>query len=183
LYDKILKGKVELTEKEAENVMVDFGLKDDYESESSSDREEDLNEWLEYTDEFGRTRAIRRSEYEKRIEQERLSERKRQMEEMEEQERLKRPAGAEFYDPEKEIRTKGVGYYHFSREESERKKQKAELDDLRKETIAKRNAVQRIKQQRKEKVIQRLQLVRERRLKNGIEESSVVLPNDEEVDP
>ncbi|PWA02692.1 hypothetical protein BB558_001175 [Smittium angustum] len=99
--------------------------------------------WVEYLDEFGRTRTVRKSQVpkvEEFYENELVSE---SMEvEMErqrwEKEAMLSKSVEDHYNDRNEIRSKGVGFYRLSQDEGTREKQLRELEELRKETLEKR---------------------------------------------
>ncbi|CAG8549975.1 6431_t:CDS:10 [Ambispora gerdemannii] len=163
LYDKLKKTGIE-DETLAEEILVDFD---------------------QYVDEFGRTRIARKSQVPKEplpplpsssnisledgdeyqptmmsadmyMEQERLQWEKEALEE------LKNP---QHYDETKEIRTKGVGFYRFSKDEQERQEQMRALKEMRNETLQRRSLKQNIKDKRKLQIEARMALIRAKKLK------------------
>ncbi|PHZ14408.1 uncharacterized protein RHIMIDRAFT_235187 [Rhizopus microsporus ATCC 52813] len=99
---------------------------------------EDVDDpWVEYEDEFGRTRTVRQSQLPKL-----LPEEKPKSKEDDYIPRYDYEIGDELadishinhYDADAEIRTKGVGFYRFSKDEEEREEQMAKLNKLRQET-------------------------------------------------
>ena len=67
------------------------------------------------------------------------------------------------YDASKEIRTKGVGFFQFSRDENQRKREMEDLDREREETERGRREREERKQQRIRKVEERRKAIGERR--------------------
>lgn len=165
IYDKLQKGKTGgLTNAQLDNLLVDFDGKDaEDSSEESSDEEEETGElhdpsdpMVEITDEYGRTRQVRRSEvprgyfdhpnqptiddyddpnvlrgrnisnfpvYEPSAE--------RVAKIMEEA--VEDPL-SKHYDATNENRAKGAAFYQFSADEETRRRQMAELLNMRDET-------------------------------------------------
>ncbi|CAG8765285.1 37496_t:CDS:2 [Gigaspora margarita] len=79
------------------------------------------------------------------------------------------------YDETKEIRTKGVGFYRFSKDELEREEQMRALKEMRLETEAKRTNYQSIKEKRKAQLDARMAMIRAKRQKNtSVAESSSI---------
>ncbi|KAK4048992.1 Protein-lysine N-methyltransferase efm4 [Microbotryomycetes sp. JL221] len=171
LYDKIKRGKTAgLTEGQISNLLVDFDRKqtdsgdDDEEDDASQGRhqsdDEDLNDPLvEYEDEFGRVRKVRRSELPRQAGQsmddepheanirygdqvyfpvyqpdpEVLAARKAAMEES--------APLVQHYDASKEVRARGAGFMSFSKDEQVRQQQMEALQRERVETIRKRQEI------------------------------------------
>jgi len=75
------------------------------------------------------------------------------------------PPPEEHFDGRKEIRTKGVGYFQFSTDQEERKRQMAELEKERQETEAKRKEVDNRKEARRKEVEARKKAISEKRSK------------------
>ncbi|TPX75713.1 hypothetical protein CcCBS67573_g03011 [Chytriomyces confervae] len=71
------------------------------------------------------------------------------------------------YDPNREIRNLGVGFYGFSQEDEERKQQMSALQDIRKDTLGAQSKAVLLKESRKEKLEERKALLRERRKRKG----------------
>ncbi|KAJ3348694.1 hypothetical protein HDU83_001097 [Entophlyctis luteolus] len=122
---------------------------------SDTDDDDDPDPWVEATDAFGRTRIMRKSEADST---------KREAEIAEIAATMSLPSGSipgvafvsategdssaptalprpEHFDPTREIRNLGVGYYALSQKDEERKRQLDELNSLRKETEGTRAAV------------------------------------------
>jgi hypothetical protein len=95
-------------------------------------RGEEEDPWVEYEDEFGRTRVVRRSALPQRSPSppRRHDSRSPSPMMMEYADR----AGIRHYDAGQEIRTKGVGHYSFATDDNARLDQMASLNALRQET-------------------------------------------------
>ncbi|CAI2184757.1 5149_t:CDS:2 [Funneliformis geosporum] len=186
LYDHLRKTGIS-DDRLAEEVLVDFDRKiweqpsDDKSTENKGKGEDP---WVEYVDEFGRTRLARKSQIPKiespvtgptlpivedeLISEETLLEQVRQRWEETAKAELKRGVGPIHYDETKEIRTKGVGFYRFSKDEEERQEQMTALKELRLETELKRATHQTIKEKRKAQLDARMEMIcakRQKRLK------------------
>ncbi|CAG8694831.1 5871_t:CDS:10 [Dentiscutata erythropus] len=160
LYDQLKKTGIN-DEKLAEEILVDFDrkalehLSDDELKEDKPNVENDP--WVEYTDEFGRTRIVRNVEDISALEQERRRWEEAALEEL-------KNGGPIHYDETKEIRTKGVGFYRFSKDELEREEQMRTLKEMRLEA-----------QKRKAQLDARMAMIRAKRQKNtSIAESTPV---------
>ena len=167
----------DLSSGQRENLMVDFAWKGwnpetedfdfDHSEDDDSDKEEgngnplkmdqviellnntkDETKWIEYEDEFGRTRVTKLSQL-VQIQKER----------QEVQSAVS--SSTSHYDGDAEIRNKGVGFYQFARDEEERKRQMGELRKLREETVEKRMRNLILKEERRLRIESRL-----KRLKN-----------------
>lgn len=94
-------------------------------------RREEEDPWVEYEDEFGRTRVVRQSALPRRsLSPPRRESRSPSPMMMEFADR----AGIRHYDAGQEIRTKGVGHYSFATDDDARLDQMASLNALRQET-------------------------------------------------
>ncbi|KAI8997724.1 hypothetical protein BDB01DRAFT_846343 [Pilobolus umbonatus] len=113
--------------------------------------EEEDDPWVEYEDEFGRTRVVRRSEVPVRS----------PSPESEEEFYMPRPSyeredggpdgsTLNHYDVTREIRTTGVGFYRFSTDDEERQAQFEKLQQLRQETENARKTAKSASAKRKE---------------------------------
>ncbi|KAI9298929.1 hypothetical protein K502DRAFT_361933 [Neoconidiobolus thromboides FSU 785] len=180
IYEKLLEEGKEFNEMD-DNMLIDFEKKA-WEQEGKTDnkkQDEDSEAWVEYIDEFGRTRVGRREEVESlkprndgpellSKDMERELERQRWEKEMEEENANEYT----HFDRDKELRNLGVGFYKFSKDEDERAEQIKELTKLRKETELKRSlhtSIQNIKKSKIEERINKVAKLREKRL-NGIQE-------------
>ncbi|WBW73237.1 telomerase regulatory factor Ctr1 [Schizosaccharomyces osmophilus] len=136
-YNQLLQDNSQITE--GEETLVDFTKKWAEESRE--------NEFIEVTDEFGRTRQVSiyeagqtllpskedykpenviRGEYmpEYEVDEQRIEDLHRQDEQQ-----------AVHYDASKEIRTKGIGFFQFSLDEKERKQQFESLGEIHEDTL------------------------------------------------
>ncbi|KAG5437697.1 hypothetical protein PCANB_000734 [Pneumocystis canis] len=166
----------------AENLLVDFDKKwaeQEHETSSSSESEidEENNPWVEYIDEFGRTRMVRKVNLPANV----MLEQKTVPENIiygdfiqpfnpdEEQIRkiLEEPEEFEtFYDSKKEIRTKGVGFYQFSKDMQKRKEEREALQAEHKLTELMKQNLERAYDKRKRKIEERKGEIKIRRYKN-----------------
>ncbi|RIA98753.1 hypothetical protein C1645_812442 [Glomus cerebriforme] len=185
LYDHLSKTGI-TDDVLAEEVLVDFDRKaweQPSEDELTKDKSKSEDPWVEYVDEFGRTRVARKSQVPK-IEspvigptipdgdselssEEMLLEQVRQRWEEAARTELDTGVGPIHYDETKEIRTKGVGFYRFSKDEGERQEQMRALKQLRLETELKRATRQTIKEKRKAQLNARMEMIRSKRQKRS----------------
>jgi hypothetical protein len=154
LYDKLHSGEAtedSLSAGQRENLLIDFSRKDL--PAKCPEESEELTEWVEIIDEFGRTRMVTKAAAES----------------MQQEEDTKNessaPAGPSHYDATKEIRTKGVGFFQFAAEEEQRSVQLTELQDMRQDTVQMREQSEKVQLERKHKLEERLRKVKERRQK------------------
>ncbi|XP_066521491.1 coiled-coil domain-containing protein 174 [Hoplias malabaricus] len=145
-------------------------------------------EWVEYVDALGRSRKCLRTDLAqfqkmdqdlqgKRVagaEKTLLSEdMRREMQreqwEKEEEEQMKRPVGPIHYENirDQEARELGVGYFAFSQDEEQRRKQRETLDMLRDQTTDQRKKREQLKEKRKALLKARLAKVRMRKMKKN----------------
>ena len=192
LYNRLEKGKLmesDLNAAQRENLMVDFTCKGwnpeteefDFKSDSSEDSEneksnekqimgidevlssvsnskhQDPNQWIEYEDEFGRVRVAKLGEI-LQIQAER-----QEVSRFREQQSTTHRQDTLHYDGDAEIRNKGVGFYQFAVNEAERQVQMNELKKLRSETLEKRMRSLLLKEQRRLRIENRLQKLKERK--------------------
>ncbi|XP_078698202.1 coiled-coil domain-containing protein 174-like isoform X2 [Branchiostoma floridae x Branchiostoma belcheri] len=147
-----------------------------------SDPEE---EWVDYVDSLGRSRRCMKKDLPALQDMDRklgpnnsqgskdlmsadmIREEQRQKWEQEEQEALSRPVGPVHYQQVRhnEVRDLGVGYYAFSKEETERQKQMETLSMLREETQDQRLKREKLKEKRKAALQARLAKVKQRKAK------------------
>lgn len=105
--------------------------------------------------------------------------------EREEEEAMKRPVGPVHYEDirAQEARELGVGYFAFSHDEEERRKQRDTLDMLRDQTTDQRTKRERLKEKRQALLKARLAKVRQRKMKkaklDGIEDEEETKEEDE----
>ena len=114
-------------------------------------------------DEFGRTRVVRQSEL--------PTQSPSASEDEDEEEQVKRPGHDGFgsrsdmrhYEADREIRTKGVGFYGFSKNEQERQEQLAKLNSMRTETVNARQVITSASEKRKQMLAINAEKIRARR--------------------
>lgn len=127
------------------------------------DKEEAEDPWVEFEDEFGRTRIVRQSEL--------PSHQQHSSDSEEEEFEMKRPghdgfgdrSNIDHYEADREIRTKGVGFYSFSKTEHERQEQLAKLNALRAETENARHSVTSASEKRKQMLAKNAEKIRARK--------------------
>lgn len=148
-------------------------------------------EWVDYVDSLGRSRRCMKKDLpdllkmdkslqgkkpaaqEKTLLSEDMRrEMQREQWEQEEEEALKRPIGPLHYEDirNNEARQLGVGYFAFSKDEQNRKKQLETLNMLRDQTEDQRLKRERLKAKRKAMLDARLAKLRQRKMKNPSEE-------------
>lgn len=127
----------------------------------------DSSNLIEYVDEFGRSRKITQEQYhqimEERQETLRLLSKHKEDHQNEETEAEENPI-IHHYDSNWEIRTKGVGFFSFAKDEEERQRQMKALKSLRNTTLELRTRSLLRKEQRRLKIasrIARAQAIRE----------------------
>ncbi|KTW29148.1 uncharacterized protein T551_02422 [Pneumocystis jirovecii RU7] len=186
-YEMMRRGAHDMNIKGAtvENLLVDFDRKWAEQQEfvtnsssESSETDEENNPWVEYVDEFGRTRTIRKIDLPRDItpEQETIPENiiygdfiqtfnpdKEQIQKI-----LEEPEESleTFYDSKKEIRTKGVGFYQFSEDVQKRKKQREALEAEHKLTELMKQNLEQAYDKRKRKLDERRKIIEKKRYKN-----------------
>ncbi|KAK2862200.1 hypothetical protein Q5P01_001733 [Channa striata] len=145
-------------------------------------------EWVDYVDSLGRSRrcmkkdlpdfkkmdqdlkGIGKASSEKTLLSEDMRrELQRQEWEREEEESMKRPVGPIHYEDirAQEARELGVGYFAFSRDQEQRRKQRETLEMLRDQTTEQRTKRERLKEKRQAILQTRLAKVRQRKMKKG----------------
>ncbi|ORX93406.1 hypothetical protein K493DRAFT_353468 [Basidiobolus meristosporus CBS 931.73] len=195
LYEKLKRTNLDdMNEKDIEEMLVDFERKQWEQADESdlSEKEKETDDpWVEYIDEFGRTRLLRQSEvpkerspspqYEDGLPTMMSADMRRELERerWEAEARAEIAAGPAHYDDAHEIRTKGVGYYRFSTNEEERRAQLLELKNLRNETEQVRALHKNIKDKRKEQLEARKELLRLKRQKRNHKMPEETLSNAE----
>ncbi|KAI8375143.1 hypothetical protein BD560DRAFT_392837 [Blakeslea trispora] len=166
-YEALQSGRVEYDPEDEEHMpLVDFDKKymEDRTKERSKKKrrtEQDDDPWVEYEDEFGRTRVVRQSQ---------LPE-KQPLEESEEEEdegplydfSKSDRTNMNHFEADREIRTKGVGFYQFSKDEDERQAQLDKLNKLRQETENARKSVVSAASKRKQMMAQNAEKIRARK--------------------
>ncbi|MCI4375041.1 hypothetical protein PGIGA_G00104570 [Pangasianodon gigas] len=160
-------------------------------------------EWVDYVDALGRSRKCLRKDLPqfqkmdqdlqgKRVvgadrtllSEDMRREMQREQWEREEEEQMKRPVGPIHYENirDQEARELGVGYYAFSQEEDQRKKQRETLDMLRDQTADQRTKREQLKEKRKALLEARLAKVKMRKMKKskmepGAEDEEAPVPD------
>ncbi|XP_046847782.1 coiled-coil domain-containing protein 174-like [Xenia sp. Carnegie-2017] len=197
LYDKLSTGEIEVPSDEDDEqgrFLVDFQQKTFAKSDNHDGKEESSDmppavtnageEWVEYTDAFGRSKMCMKKDLEAMKEKDKqvklkstedsnktlLSDdmrreiiRKKWEEEIEES--LDQPIGPVHYQDLlfDEPRDHGVGYYQFSKVEEERQQQQAALNKLRTQTEEQRSKREKLLAQRKAATDARLAKIRARK--------------------
>ncbi|XP_057183800.1 coiled-coil domain-containing protein 174 isoform X2 [Triplophysa rosa] len=145
-------------------------------------------EWVDYVDALGRSRRCLRKDLPdfQKMDQDLQSKRvtgadrtllsedmrkemQREEWEREEEEQMKKPVGPIHFEDirEQEARELGVGYFAFSQDVEQRRKQRETLDMLRDQTTDQRSKREQLKEKRKALLEARLAKVRMRRMKKG----------------
>ncbi|XP_040014381.1 coiled-coil domain-containing protein 174 [Xiphias gladius] len=143
-------------------------------------------EWVDYVDALGRSRRCMKKdlpEFKKMdqdlkgkgkassektlLSEDMRQELRRQEWEREEEEAMRRPVGPIHYEDIRgqEARELGVGYFAFSQDEEQRRKQRETLDMLRDQTTDQRSKRERLKEKRQALLQARLAKVRQRKMK------------------
>ncbi|KAJ3007767.1 hypothetical protein HKX48_008950 [Thoreauomyces humboldtii] len=191
IYDKLSK-EGGAGDEGNEDELVDFLHKNGPEEEAvkaADVTEEDGDGWVEAVDEFGRTRIVRQSQVEKlglsfvkggqgtsddhddgsgpsllsddmRREMERVA-----WEKNAEAELLSETNGLGHFDSRKEIRTLGVGFYQFSQNDEDRKRQMDALNTIRDDTLDSQKKTTMLKNIRKDRLEDRKRALKERAAK------------------
>lgn len=205
LYDKLKEERgPDLGGRADEDVLVDF-VRKAYEAKEDSDSDgrpgkrkrtnekapvdDDLDPWVEYLDEFGRTRIARRSQVPALppqpqqalakgfvkagqtagtsdepalLSKDMMIERERQEWEQSAQGELAAGAGTSaprHYDSNREVRNLGVGFYQLAQDDEQRKEQLEELKSLRNQTKQARETERARKDKRKERLEERRKML------------------------
>lgn len=170
-------------------------------------------EWVDYVDSLGRSRRCMKKDLpsfqrmdldlnktgkvpddqKTLLSEDMRRELQRQEWEREEEEAMKRPVGPVHYEDirAQEARELGVGYFAFSHDEEERRKQRDTLDMLRDQTTEQRTKRERLKEKRQALLQARLAKVRQRKMKkaklDGIDDEEETKeenePEEEEPEP
>ncbi|KNC98192.1 uncharacterized protein SPPG_06594 [Spizellomyces punctatus DAOM BR117] len=205
LYDKLVDEGGTGEDEKDEEALVDFLQKSltDSDLPAPSPDIEDVGEdtWVEAVDEFGRTRIVRKDDVSKlglrfikegeaggNGENEQgpslvSDDMRREMEREQWEKEAREALASGHYDSRRENRTMGVGFYQFSQDDEERRKQMEELKDMRNETLESRTRAARMKDARKDKLDERKRLLKERAAKrrkviNGESEGAGALAGD-----
>uniref|UniRef100_H2L7L1 Coiled-coil domain containing 174 n=1 Tax=Oryzias latipes TaxID=8090 RepID=H2L7L1_ORYLA len=177
--------------------------------QSSSPPPQPLNpdeEWVDFVDALGRSRRCMKKDlpdFKKMdhdltgkgiissdktlLSEDMRRELQRQEWEREEEEAMKRPVGPIHYEDirAQEARELGVGYFAFSQDQEQRRKQRETLDMLRDQTTDQRTKRERLKEKRQAILKARLAKVRQRKMKkaklDGTEEESKDTVEEEET--
>jgi hypothetical protein len=173
LYEEMRKRRRYNDSDEDENQLIDFDSRpySDSDGEGHDDEKSDPDDpWVDYEDEFGRTRTVRQSQLPRprSSSPQVTSEQAYPVYTKEDHQSRKREASEERetqrYDAEREIRTKGVGFYTFSKDEEERKTQMAELKRLREQTETARAHTMSVSAKRKQALERNAAKINARRL-------------------
>ncbi|XP_029007863.1 coiled-coil domain-containing protein 174 [Betta splendens] len=145
-------------------------------------------EWVDYVDALGRSRRCMKKDLpdfrkmdqdlhgqgksssdKTLLSEDMRRELQRQEWEREEEEAMKKPVGPIHYENirAQEARELGVGYFAFSHDEEQRRKQRETLDMLRDQTTDQRTKRERLKEKRQAILKARLAKVRQRKMKNA----------------
>ncbi|KAI9497431.1 hypothetical protein BDB00DRAFT_881657 [Zychaea mexicana] len=170
-------------ESEDEEALIDFDRKfweeynkrsrkstdsdDDRSKDSNNDDDDDDDPWVEYEDDFGRTRTVRRSQVPARSPSpspSRSPSRSPSPPPMpREHVGYADRASIRHYDAKQENRTRGVGFYQFATDDEQRTEQMERLKQMREETEAARRNKQTVAERRKAAIQKNADKVRERR--------------------
>lgn len=158
-------------------------------------------EWVDYVDSLGRSRKCMKkdlpdfermdlnlkskgkaSDEKTLLSEDMRRELQRQEWEREEEEAMSRPVGPIHYEDIRgqEARDLGVGYYAFSQDEEQRRKQRDTLDMLRGQTTDQRNKRERLKEKRQAMLQARLAKVRQRKMKKAKLDGTEEEPKEEQ---
>ncbi|XP_026202384.1 coiled-coil domain-containing protein 174 [Anabas testudineus] len=193
-----------IIDKQRETLAHDEREGDDEERESSSPIPAPQNpdeEWVDYVDALGRSRRCMKKDLPdfKKMDQDLKGKGKassdktllsedmrrelqRQEWEREEEEAMKRPVGPIHYEDirAQEARELGVGYFAFSQDKEQRRKQRETLDMLRDQTTEQRTKRERLKEKRQAILKARLAKVRQRKMKKAKLDGTEVEEQEEE---
>ncbi|KAL0978358.1 hypothetical protein UPYG_G00169460 [Umbra pygmaea] len=158
-------------------------------------------EWVDYVDTLGRSRRCMKKDLPRfkkmnqdfqgkgvdpaqkdLLSEDMRRELQRQEWEMEEEEAMNRPVGPIHYEDirEQEARELGVGYFAFSQDQEQRRKQRETLDMLRDQTTDQRSKREKLKEKRKAMLDARLAKVRQRKMKKSKLDGTEDLQEDEQ---
>lgn len=171
IYEEMRKRRRYNDSDDDENQLIDFESRpfsDSDGEDDDGDRSDGDDPWVDYEDEFGRTRTVRQSQLPRpRSPSPQLTSEPaypvfttleaRKREGSEERETIR-------YNAEGEIRTKGVGFYTFSKDEDERKAQMEELKRLREQTETARAHTMSVSAKRKQALERNAAKINARRL-------------------
>ncbi|KAI9318816.1 hypothetical protein BX666DRAFT_2026237 [Dichotomocladium elegans] len=118
--------------------------------EEEKEEDEDDDPWVEYEDEFGRTRTVRQSQLPReRSPSPAPTNESRSPSPQPRDTELADRASIRHYDSTREVRTRGVGFYQFALDDEERAEQMERLEALRQETEAARKNARSVAERRK----------------------------------
>jgi Domain of unknown function (DUF4078) len=177
IYEEMRKRRRYNDSDDDENQLIDFDSRPFTDSDGEGDDDEDKSDgddpWVDYEDEFGRSRTVRQSQLPRarppRSPSPQLtSEPAYPVFTTADYEARKREGSEERdtqrYDAQREIRTKGVGFYTFSKDEEERKAQMEELKRLREQTETARTHTMSVSAKRKQALERNAAKINARRL-------------------
>ncbi|KAI7904720.1 uncharacterized protein BX663DRAFT_503282 [Cokeromyces recurvatus] len=183
MYEAMRTGQLIVDEEDDEKMpLIDFDRKyfqerelEQTKKESSRKKRRIMNEkdddpWVEYEDEFGRNRIVRRSQLPKLAELSYNEDSEEEEEEINTAYAAYRPnyeaadrSDMNHYEADREIRTKGVGFYQFSKDEEERQEQMEKLKKLREETENARKSTASASTKRKQMLSENAEKIRARK--------------------
>ncbi|KAI9270872.1 hypothetical protein BY458DRAFT_510025 [Sporodiniella umbellata] len=208
IYEAMKSGQfTEYEEDEEKAPLVDFDkkylqerqldeIREETERKLKKRRQEEADDpWVEYVDEYGRTRTVRQSQVPVSVEQDEDYEDYEDggmlRPEYEMGDGLATRADINHYDADREIRTKGVGFYRFSKDDDERDEQLAKLNKLRQETENARQSAVSASAKRQQMMAKNAEKIRARKaalqarkkhpLKHNISNSNIPEVNEESI--
>jgi len=169
----------ELDENSEKAPLVDFLNKkieniENLKQKLEEDNQEIEDSWVEYVDEFGRTRLIRKSDMEKYnikshidVNEKRITDLTKEQLKEEQEKHLKEEEDREkneetYFNAKMENRRMGTGYYQFSQNKEERLKQQEALEELRQTTSIQRQKAENLKRARNQRIEERKRKLKER---------------------
>ncbi|OBZ91188.1 hypothetical protein A0J61_00758 [Choanephora cucurbitarum] len=163
-YEAMQSGQFEYDPEDEDNILVDFDRKylEEKDAEKKSRKKKRVEEedpWVEYEDEFGRTRVVRKSQLPQREEEVIEDEIEAPVYDFSKSDRT----NMNHFEADREIRTKGVGFYQFSKDEDERQAQMDKLNKIRQETENARKSVVSAASKRKQMMAQNAEKIRARK--------------------
>ncbi|KAI9473895.1 MAG: hypothetical protein EXX96DRAFT_602304 [Benjaminiella poitrasii] len=186
IYEAMRSGQIQYDQDDEEKMpLIDFDRKyleerELQQSKKESERKKkkrrtdnDDDPWVEFEDEFGRTRIVRRSQ----LPEHTSSHSDHSDDDEDDSDMAKNSAYAAYrpdfeaadrtdmnhYEADREIRTKGVGFYRFSKDEQERHEQMEKLKQMREETENARKSAANVSSKRKQMMAQNAEKIRARR--------------------
>jgi hypothetical protein len=216
LYEKLkAEGGLDIGEEGEEDILVDFARKaydsrgddeDSWGGPPARPAHKDEDPWVEYVDEFGRSRVVRKSELPELPPQPRaplargfvkagetsstsdetsllskdmMIERERLEWEQSAQDELAGKGPPAHYDSKREVRNLGVGFYQLSQDDSERGEQLKELKGLRNETKQARESEKARKDRHAQRLEERRKLILAKAKKRKGDDGSAVVETNE----